>query len=272
MEIVKRRQFLDVDLATRGLWSVCLDSSQAGKWLELNVRNRRIRRTLVNYLKRQIATGEWQDDHPQPIVFSVVPRLIDGQHRLLAIAQSCLTEGHGVRVRVETGANDGIREYLDSGIPRSLDDRVELHKDPKINKLAAQLVAVDLVVHQSNLTGRYGKATPDDAKEFYTKHEEAIMFVAERHKRHRGVGMMAVTLAAMEYREKDADLAAEFYTDLFVPAGRCQQAQMLRDFLLKTTNSGGPIIRREAYQKAVACMKAHQAGREVRKVLRCASW
>jgi hypothetical protein len=264
----------DINPKTRNLVSVSLNSEQAAEWLNLNKNNRRIRRTLVEYLKRQIATGEWQDDHPQPIVFSVAGRLIDGQHRLLAIAESALANGHTVRVRVETGAVDEMREYLDTGVPRTLDDRVELHPTKSINKLASQIIGVNLVVKRDGRSQKFGKATPDDAKEFWELHKHAIMKVAELHQRERGVGQVAIALAAMEYFEIDEAKATEFYSDLFVPAGQVNQSQMLRDHILRRSQRGaigGGMYRTELYEKAVGCMKAHLNNRRV-KVVRSATW
>ena len=117
-------------VTTPGLFIVRVDSDVARDWLKLNLKNRRIRKTLVEYLKRQIESGEWQSNHPQPVVFSDAGRLIDGQHRLTAIAESEVYNGSSVCLRVETGASDGIREYMDTGIARTLEDRVELDSDP----------------------------------------------------------------------------------------------------------------------------------------------
>lgn len=260
--------FTSGSLRARGLYHCSLKPIEAAQWMALNVRNRRIRSTLVAYLKRQAEKGEWQHDHPQPIVFSDIGRLIDGQHRLLAIAGIEATDGATFGFRVETGASDSIREYLDTGISRTLEDRVELVDDPSVNKLASQIISVSLVLIPGSKSARYGKVTPEDAREFWVLHGDAILLVAVLHKRDRGVGQTAVAYAAMEYFERDASKAEEFYADLFVPAGRVQQAQMLRDALLRVAdrNSGGFMIRREAYHKAVGCMKAHLTGREVKQV------
>jgi hypothetical protein len=72
----------------------------------LNIGNRRVRRVLVEYLKAQIRNGEWQEDHPQKIIFSAKPRLIDGQHRLIAIVEA----GIEVVAGVVLGARDELRE------------------------------------------------------------------------------------------------------------------------------------------------------------------
>lgn len=262
----------DLLIAKPGLHLVKVDSDVARDWLKLNIKNRRIRQTLVAYLRRQIETNEWQSNHPQPIVFSDAGRLIDGQHRLTAIAESELYNGSSVKMRVETGADDKIREYMDTGITRTLDDRVELDSDLYLNKFASQIIAMDLML--SSRLGKYGKATPDDAREFFALHEKAIRLVHERHRRERSTGQISVAYAAMEYFERDEINADEFYNDIFVAAGSVQQAQMLRDYLFRfsSTANGGRTARQEVYQKCVGCMKAHMEGRHVAKVTRAAKW
>jgi len=266
---IEERRFEDVDLSKRELVAVRITSDQALKWLNLNERNRRVRKTLVEYLARQIKSGEWQPSHPQPVVFSDAGRLIDGQHRLLAIASSAITNGDGVLIRVETGAPDHVREYLDTGISRNLEDRVELSQDMAINKLAAQLVTADYQFHRAK---RGRKPSPDDAREFWDNNSSAIIWCSRIKRKDRGVGLAAVALAAVEYYNLDQEKAEEFYSDLFIPAGAVQQAQMLRDFLLRMTSVGAVISKKEAYHKSIGCMKAHMNGRMVKKVLRIAGW
>jgi hypothetical protein len=269
--VFKEIKASELEITRPGIFVVKVDSDTARQWLKLNVKNRRIRKSLVEYLRRQIDEKEWQSNHPQPIVFSDAGRLIDGQHRLTAIAESEICNGSSLKIRVETGADDRIREYMDTGITRTLEDRVELDSDPAFNKFIAQLVAIDLLIVQ-NKAKKYGKATPDDAKEFYAVHHKALRQVFDRHRREKGTGQTAVSIAAMQYFEKDEDKADEFYSDVFVAAGNVQQAQMLRDYLLRNLNGvGGMSARTEVYQKAVACMKAHFDGRKIGKVTR-ATW
>jgi len=261
----------DLAITEPGLHLVKVDSDVAREWLKLNVKNRRIRQTLVAYLKRQIETNEWKSNHPQPIVFSDKGRLIDGQHRLSAIAEAEIYNGSSVKMRVETGADDSIREYMDTGISRTLDDRVELDPDLVFNKFVSQIINVNLML--SSKLGKYGKATPEDAKEFFSVHKKALRQAFDRTRREKATGQIAVAFAAMEYFERDEAKADEFYSDLFIAAGNVQQSQMLRDYLFRNINArGGYAERKEVYLKSVGCMKAHMEGRHVAKVTRASSW
>jgi len=268
-------EFNLVNVTKPNLVRVLVDSVVAKEMLEKNIKNRRQRRAAVEYLKHQINTGEWRDDHPQPVIFSDKGRLIDGQHRLQAIAESEICIDQPLIIRVETGARDDVREYLDTGVPRTLDDRVELVPDPTHNKIISQLCSFGLLIKSKS----YKRPSPDDAKEFFEAHMESSLFVAQNHKRDKGLGKINVGYAAMEYYELSPEKASLFYPALFVVDSDIQQARMLRDWLLRVsiatsaraTTLGGGAARFDEYQRAVACMKAHYENRKIIQVRR-ARW
>lgn len=263
--------FKTIDVTKPGLFRVIIDSETASEMLLLNVKNRLQRRAAVNYLKQQIKTGEWRDDHPQPVIFSDKGRLIDGQHRLQAIAESRIDSTNALIVRCETGVRDDVREYLDTGVPRTLDDRVEFAPNRLLNKTISQLVTY----HCTTRTNRK-KPSPEESREIFCAHEESMMFVAENIKRDAGVGRIQVAYAAMEYFELSRQKAREFYPALFVVDGPVQQARVLRDWLIRSLNTRASFqntgwSRVEVYHRSVGCMKAHMEGREI-KIVRQASW
>lgn len=264
--------FSRLDVRHPALVRVLVDSEIASTMLSMNVKNRRQRRAAVEYIKHQIQSGEWRDDHPQPVIFSDHGRLIDGQHRLQAISEMNLGKHDALIVRVETGARDDVREYLDTGVPRSLDDRVELVEDPLYNKLISQLCGFDFSLKHKGSK----KPSPEDAKEFFSAHSESSLFVAKNHRRDKGTGRIQVAYAAMEYYEIAPDKAEKFYPAIFVIDSDIQQARILRDWLLRSMstsfsreNTGSSKV--EVYSRAVAAMKAHKTGKKI-TVLRKAAW
>jgi len=74
-------------LTHRDPYNVVLNVSpdMALKWLEGNTHNRPINQAHVNRLAKEITAGRWQLTH-QGIAFDTKGILIDGQHRLWAIA------------------------------------------------------------------------------------------------------------------------------------------------------------------------------------------
>lgn len=260
-------KYEDLDLSKPSLVRVAVDSQTAEKMLSLNKKNRIVRKAAVNYLKAQIASGEWREDHPQPVVFSSNGVLIDGQHRIYAIGDSKIPCGKGLILRVETGASHTVREYIDTGVPRSLYDRVTAIEDLQLNKIAAQLVTYRFVIKAGSK-----RPTPEQFKEFFAQHEESITEIANIHRNNKGVGKIQVAFAAMEFYEISPFLARSFYKNLFLADGEIQQARMLRDYLHRTSSSMASIdntlaYRHSIYAKSVYCMKKYLAGEDVKKVL-----
>src|ERR1035438_9398924 len=56
-------------------------------WLQLNEQNRRPRASKIAAFSSDMSCGLWRITH-QPIAFDTNGKLKDGQHRLMAIAQS----------------------------------------------------------------------------------------------------------------------------------------------------------------------------------------
>lgn len=231
---------------------------------EQNTGNRRVRKNLVQYLVSSIENGEWQSDHPQPIVFSS-KRLIDGQHRLIAIANA----GKTVTARVITGARDELREYIDTGISRNLEDRVAFNDDYAINRRVAQIVNTFYWIVTEN--GTIKRPTPTQAFNLFVEHERSMTWAASlMTKGIKGVSTAPVMCALVQMHERDSDKAEEFAAALHSPDSAIQQASRLRDFL-RTSMTGGQQAARMNYQRSVGAMKAYLEGRTI-TALRAAQW
>ncbi len=252
------------DVKKPGIARVVVTPEQAAKWLAINDGNRRVRPGLVKYLSSQISSGEWMPDHPQPIAFSDAGRLIDGQHRLHAI----IVAGVSVEARIEFGVPDKMREYLDTGISRGLEDRVCLIEDHRYNKVASQIVNYLFTSMTSSTT----RPSPEQAREIFESHRDSITWISQHKKNDQGIGRVSVVVAAMEYYERDREKAADFYSSLVIPDGPVQQSRILRDYLLQANRiTGGSTGRVQVYGRCVGAMKAHLEDREI-KIIRVANW
>jgi hypothetical protein len=260
--------FLDITKHFYG--QVRVTPEAAAVWLGINLGNRRKRTQFVEFLVRQINGGEWQEDHPQPIVFSEVGRMIDGQHRLFAIVES----GQTVVVTVLCGVRDNLREYLDLGISRTLEDRIQFSDDLPTNQRLAQIVSAfaNTIRYTSNTANRVSRVTPEEAHEVFTKHRDGILFAASvMSARQRGVCRAYVMVALAEMFERDAEMAQEFGASLLSSDGTVQPARILRDYLLRLNNASGQAQGRDVYHRTITACKAALQGREI-KVLRYSEW
>jgi hypothetical protein len=253
-----------LSLKRPGLFLVLITPELAAAWLEtFNVENRRLRPGHAAYLARIMANGEWRPDHPDPILFSRAGRLINGQHRLTAV----VTGGKSVWMRVETGADDAIRQHIDTNAVRSLGDRARFIDNPTQNTKAASLINSWMRIS----TGEARRMTPDEAWTFFEKHRAAVLWMAAAVAHDRGIGRTPVSVAICEYHERDAGKAADFYESLGNREGKLQQTQILREWLIRYAPGGGNSMVREIYGRTICACKAHLAGKRVNR-LTLASW
>jgi len=253
-----------IDLTKPRFCRCVISPEQAAVWLDANLGNRLIRPRIVGFYARLITGGEWQHDHPAPIVFSDRGRLIDGQHRLAAIVEA----DQEITARVEFGAVDAMREYIDTGINRTLEDRVTFLEERWQNRWAARLVTILWFTEQ----GQRGKPTADEARATFEAHRKAITWLATHWRVVPKVSINPVNLALVQFFERACEtLASEFYDTLTTTDGPVQPARFLRDWLLLHGDEGGRAMFAERYAKTVAACKAYRDGRNV-AVLRAASW
>jgi hypothetical protein len=93
---------------------VLVTPSLANEWLNFNTNNRRINPQAVAKLVSDIRNGRWQNNG-ESIKFDRENRLIDGQHRLLAIIAS----GISLRLLVVTNLEPGSQQTIDIGVSRT---------------------------------------------------------------------------------------------------------------------------------------------------------
>ncbi|MER2512320.1 MAG: hypothetical protein ABTR20_13405 [Candidatus Competibacter sp.] len=96
----------------------------AKQFLIYNDGNRHIREAWVSYLAYCIKNNEWQQTH-QGIAFSEDGRLLDGQHRLLAVIKA----DQSINMLITTGLKQDAFMSIDNLQPRTDRDRTRLSKD-----------------------------------------------------------------------------------------------------------------------------------------------
>jgi len=115
----------------------------AEELLEKNAVNRSLRSGVVEAYRRDMEQGRWRMTG-EPIQFSRTDRLLNGQHRLTALAGSNVTQG--IEFLVITGLDDYAQELMDSGASRSISDALKIRGHVK-NVTVVASVARWLVAH-----------------------------------------------------------------------------------------------------------------------------
>lgn len=82
----------------------------AAEWMKANRMNRAVRDTAKDKVKRALVSGRWKFNG-QTVTFSKTWRLMDGQHRLLAIIET----GIAAEILVWTGIDDDAMDTIDTG-------------------------------------------------------------------------------------------------------------------------------------------------------------
>jgi len=121
----------------------------AKAWLEKNTINRPLRRTVVDSLRQAYERGEHRLTH-QGIAFAKTGELLDGQHRLSAIAQ--MPRGFTVPVMVTSGLPAEAFEAIDQGLKRSHSDVLRIEQG---QAAVARLLAVIYNTSRIGLTSQY---------------------------------------------------------------------------------------------------------------------
>lgn len=94
------------------------------QWLVKNVSNRNLRKGTVAQYGRDMAAGDWTING-STVVFDEKDTLIDGQHRLSAIA-ACEIPGASFPLLVARGVDARAKRTIDGGMKRTMSDRLKI--------------------------------------------------------------------------------------------------------------------------------------------------
>ena len=106
----------------------------ATKLLEKNTCNRPVNQRTVDYYAKQMKNGHWRLNG-ESIKFSDTDKVLDGQHRLLAIIQSGVT----IKCDVRYGLEDNVFTTIDTGRVRQASDVLSISGIENYQKIAAMV-------------------------------------------------------------------------------------------------------------------------------------
>jgi hypothetical protein len=150
----------------------------AKAWLVSNNFNRPKNPATVARHLRQILEGRWRLTH-QGIAFTEDGILIDGQHRLFAIAES----GQSVPMRVCVNESPENFSVIDCGRNRSHLDSVRMAmKDGTISTAHTGTLKAMIAGRFCRTANRWSNT---EIKELYAEHQLAVDFAAERFRQCR---------------------------------------------------------------------------------------
>lgn len=229
---------------------------KAREYLDGNYGNRVIRQSWVDSLAGMMLRGEWTTTH-QGIAFAPDGRLLDGQHRLLAIVRT----GKPVDMLVTRNLSEDAFRHIDGGRTRSNADRVKLLEDDAENAIAVSIVRTYLVTAIVKSTNLVSIDMIDNA---FLSMADAVAEVASefRKAKQRPVTRAPVGAAAVVYLDKHPTRGRKFLEQLVSGRDLPARSPVL---LLRESLIAGRIGHNvhDSYWKTVNATRFYHEGREV---------
>ncbi|MEV6101467.1 hypothetical protein [Nocardia sp. NPDC051981] len=249
-----------------------VDSALARRWLERNPNNRPIRQARVQQYYDDMVSGRWRFNG-EAIKFGPDGELLDGQHRLQAIAR---TTGMRFPLLIVRGLSPDSQVTMDQGAKRTPSDQLTITGITSHNtSMVAAALRVYMVWMEGNLFGdivRGAGVSTTRVVEFATAYPELVTIadrftvVAKRLKARPAVACAV----AMRLSEIDAAAAAEFVRLWDSGAGLAADSPILalRDRLDSIRVNRLRISDREQIGLIVTAWNLWRRGRAVTKLQR----
>jgi hypothetical protein len=213
---------------------VHITPEMAAEWLKRNHKNRTLRQSNIDGYILDIKNGAWMTTH-QGIAFDADGNLIDGQHRLTAIASARTP----VLMVVSTGwtAASGKRKTMDAvdrGVARTLAD--QLHLQHGIDKRDAGTVVkiCNAIASACFNLDRVRKSTTDTILGVFAQYQAEMKWILENPITELGIKhshvQAALVMARAVWADKTADALARLRTGADLAQGNALLP--LRNWLL----------------------------------------
>ena len=188
----------------------------------IDATNRNLKPRNVKFLGRAISEGSWKR-HAGNIKFDVTGTLIDGQHRLNAIAQT----DKDIEVILEKGCDAGTTQAIDQGDNRTLTHAVQFGgKLGKITPSQVGWMTLRAVGILRSLFTVDGNAVPEgtlserskgySAKlvvDTFNDHKAALMYLYGNRSNKKGYARPAVLSPIVSFMTRNPEKGKEFYND-----------------------------------------------------------
>lgn len=232
----------------------------AENWLtEWNVKNRPVTDANVTELVQIIEKGKWRLTG-DPIRFSDT-RLIDGQHRLLAIAKA----GQTVRSVVIRGLEDECFDVIDQGKRRTASDVLASHEVQYSSCVAAMIPMLNgYYKERSQLAWARGERPPHASlvERANAQHELSAKVGASA----RINGVVAPSLIACWHyitSDKDNDLADVFWPMLALPTSSSHNVNLLVNRFMLHSVGNKRMSNEQKFSWAACAWNAERQGKKL---------
>ena len=231
--------------------------------LERNTGNRLVNQEHVRTLTREMLLGRWKLNGDTICLNG--DRLIDGQHRLLAVVASGVT----IETLVVEGLPSDVFDTKDIGKKRTAADTLSVRGETQCRNLAAALVVVDRY-----MTGRVGKKqtyTNTEVEDLLNKHPEARRSIRLCKETKKLIPLSVLAGCHYLFAKKDEEFADFFVHQLIsgagIPAG--EPVYVLRERLLQNSMAKARLSPDYIFAITIKAWNATRAGKQVRTLKFC---
>lgn len=247
---------------------VMVDPDTATRWLDRNTINRHANPTIVRKYADDMTHGRWAFAG-DPIRFSN-DRLLDGQHRLLAVVRAQVT----LPFVVVRGLDPDVQHYMDKGRKRSLADQLALD-GVKNTTIVASAVRLAYLWDMGSLGKSGGGSSVSDAalNEFLTQHPElhpASDVAAQVYRRGLDLqpSVVAVAFWGLTQQGADPQAAIQFFGDLadLRTEGDGDPRKALLRRLQTARKNRERLPQSDALSMVIRTWNAHIAGKDMHRI------
>lgn len=239
--------------------------AMASEWLRDAHQNRKVRTTFVSRLAEAMRAGEWRSNG-QPLIFSDAGRLLDGQHRLLAVVES----GETVRFLIVRGVPEAAMVTIDRGTKRSFSDFLEIH-GYSAGRLVSAAVRFAMSIEDGTYFADWTHYSYEKMQAWLDVNPRIVDSVAKYRSISRGmiVGSIASALHYLMSR-KDPKQATQFWDRVIIGEGitKSDVEFKLRERLLdELRGTSRMVIERERVALCIKAWNIRRAGAPCERLL-----
>lgn len=238
---------------------------RAAELLTLNLKNRNLRRSVVDRYARDMVSGRWMFDG-SPIRISVDGVLIDGQHRLTAIIESGVT----LPMMVIYDLPGDVRDSIDTGAKRSAGDVLQFNGFPDGSAIAAtvRIVMAREADHTSLSAGQFSNAS---IHQWVNTHPEILESAEVYRRAYRSTPGSPSVIAAAHFMcaARDQEAARDFFvTRLIETLGLTADdpVRALRVRLAQVLGRDSYAVKAEQLRYIILAWNIDRDGRKVSKL------
>lgn len=263
-EMAMEQKRLMIQLGSKGAEPKVIDVTPqlAASWLQLNVSNRKPNTNYIRQYIQDILMGNWEMIG-DPIRFSTEGRLMDGQHRLMAImrANKC------VKMVVMVGVNPNAFTHIDSGNRRTVSDSLFIKGVSRSREVAS----IINVLNNNGVLGNRGVASAARNAPIYDSDPQRFDSAAEAACQVKKLTMSSAYgaffyLALKAHPEKAQSFHRKFVTGT---AEEHDPARFIREHMrdkYPVGKRGGRDKQVEIGLKLVEAFKRHCEGKPMKRV------